>query len=94
MKTLIFISRLAFLCNLLFVVSLIAQRVENIFTNQDVNSFIIILGWFASFPLNTVVNFWVVVFLLRKKRDSYPKWLFVTNAVFFLLQVFYHFLLN
>jgi hypothetical protein len=94
MRTLIFVSRIAFLCNLLFVVSLIARRVENIFTNHNVNSFIIILGWLASFPLNIIVNVWIVIFLLQKKQDTYPKWLFTTNALFFLFQMFYHFLLD
>jgi hypothetical protein len=91
MRWLLFISRLAFICNILFVVSLIAQRVQNVFTNADINNYIVILGWFVSPFLNLLFAIAVSTRFITKKPNNVPAWLLITNILFLFFQIFYHF---
>lgn len=93
MRWLLFISRLAFICNILFVVSLIAQRVEHVFNNADVNNYIIILGWIVSPFLNLSVAIIFSISFIQKKQNKVPRWLLVTNNLFLIFQIFYHFVI-
>ena len=92
MRWLLFISRLAFICNILFLIALVAQRVENVFTNADVNNYIIILGWFVAPFLNLFVAIAAFINLLSKKPNIVPAWLLICNILFLFFQIFYHFL--
>ena len=92
MRWLLFISRLAFICNILFLIALVAQRVENVFTNADVNNYIIILGWFVAPVLNLFVAIAAFINLLSKKPNIVPAWLLICNILFLFFQIFYHFL--
>jgi hypothetical protein len=93
MRWLLFISRLAFICNILFVVSLIAQRVEHVFTNADVNNYIIILGWIVSPFLNLSAAIIFSISFIQKKQNKVSRWLLVTNNLFLIFQIFYHFVI-
>lgn len=93
MRKLLFLNRLALICNILFIVCLVFQRTKDIIPSQDLKGLIIILGWFLSFFLDLVVNIWLGVLLVNKRAIGVPKWLLVTNLLFLIIQFFYHFIL-
>ncbi len=85
----LFLSRLAFICNILFLYCLLVTKTKDFIDNKDVNSIIIILGWFVSPFLNMGVNFFGIVLFMQKKLDKTPKWLFFINLVIFIFQILY-----
>ena len=93
MKKLLFLSRLALICNLLFLVCLVFQRTPGITASQDMKGLIIILGWFISPLLNLGANIWYLILLVHRKLIQLPGWLVVTNLLFLFFQLFYHFIL-
>jgi hypothetical protein len=94
MRKLLFLNRLALICNILFLVCLVLQRTQDIITNQDIKGLIIILGWFLSFILSVVVNFSALILLVRKREIGVPNWLVITNLLFFILEFIHHFILS
>lgn len=91
MRWILFLSRVAFICNLFFLFSVLLQW-KLFFSNQAFFSTIIIAGYFlAPFVFNPLVAILYAVLLLQKKRltDVVPKWLAVTNFIFLLLQIFF-----
>lgn len=94
MRKLLFLNRLALICNILFIVCLVLQRTQDFIPNQDIKGLIIILGWLVSFILSTIVNFWAVILLLKKREIGVPHWLVVTNLVFFIIEFIHHFILS
>lgn len=93
MRKLLFLHRLALICNLFFIVCLVLQRTHDIIPNQDIKGLIILLGWLLSPFLNLAANIWYLVLLLKKQMTTVPVWLVVTNLLFLLFQFFYHFIL-
>jgi len=93
MRKLLFLNRLALICNILFIVCLVFQRTKDVIPSQDLKGLIIILGWFLSFILDVVANIWLGILLLNKRVIEVPKWLLVTNLLFLIVQFFYHFIL-
>lgn len=93
MRKLLFLNRLALICNILFIVCLVFQRTKDIIPSQDLKGLIIILGWFLSFILDLAANIWLGILLLNRRAIGVPKWLLVTNLLFLIIQFFYHFIL-
>ncbi|MBY0479736.1 MAG: hypothetical protein K2Q21_00165 [Chitinophagaceae bacterium] len=93
MRKLLFLNRLAFICNLLFLVCLVFQRTQDTIASQDLKGLIIILGWFVSPILNLAANIWYLILLVNKRTIQIAGWLVVTNLIFLLFQIFYHFIL-
>ena len=93
MKGLLFLSRLAFICNVLFGVCVLIQRVPNFITNAAIVSTIGVLGWFLAPFLNLALNIVYVFLFTRKKRGRLPGWLMLTNFLFLLIQIFVHFII-
>ena len=93
MKGLLFLSRLAFLCNLLFLVCLVMQRTEDLIAQPDTKNTIIILGWFLAPFINFGANMGYLIRIINKKPLNIPIWLVVLNLLFLLLQIFIHFIL-
>jgi hypothetical protein len=94
MRKLLFLNRLALICNILFLVCLVLQRTQDIITNQDIKGLIIILGWLLSFILSVVVNFSALILLVRKREIGVPNWLVITNLLFFIIEFIHHFILS
>jgi len=94
MRKLLFLNRLALICNILFIVCLILKRIEDIKLNQDLIGLILILGWLCSFLLSVIVNIWAVILLLKKSEIEVPIWLVVTNLLFFIFEFIYHYILS
>jgi len=83
----LFISRIAFICNVLFLYCLLVRHNKDYIGNVDVNSIVITLGWGAAFFLNIIILIWWLVFLILKKKFAIPNWLLVINSIVFLVQV-------
>lgn len=95
MRWLLFLSRLAFVCNCFFLLA-VSLQLSRWFQNQDAESLTIIIGYFMSVPLNfvTILCYVILFFTNRKGLQSVPRWLIIANGLFLLLQIFYIFHLN
>jgi hypothetical protein len=94
MRALLFLSRIAFICNI-FSLFAIVLLWRNLIGDQVVVSTIGIIGYFFAVILNPVVNLFYLVFLLRKKLfKAVPRWLVLANFIFLVLQLQYILFLN
>jgi hypothetical protein len=95
MRWLLFLSRLAFICGLFFLLSL-SQLIWNWMQEGSVLSTIITIGVFmGSVVIPLTCGCYLVVFLFTKKiRKALPLWLIVANILFLLLLVFFIFYWN
>ncbi len=88
MKGLLFLSRLAFLCNLLFVICLVLRYQGDFIRQDDIKSLVGILGWFMAPWVNLAVNIGYGIRLIRKQ--VVPLALAVVNGLFLLVQGYIH----
>lgn len=88
MKPLLFTARLAFLCNLLFLICVIIQRTHDFIHQADISNIIIILGWMLAPFLNLGVNIWQVIMLFKKSAIRLPLWLGLANLLFLLAEIY------
>ncbi len=93
MKGLLFLARLALICNVLFLVCLLMQRTHDFIGMQAVNGMIITLGWILAPFINLAANIGYLIRKMRKRASNIPVWLAVTNLLILLLQFFVHFIL-
>jgi hypothetical protein len=95
MRWLLFLSKLAFICNLAFLVSFVF-RVTNWLSNHDIKAYIIIIGWVLSAIFNPIVVFiYLMLFWTkRKKLAVVPVWMIVMNILFLFLQLIFLLLMN
>jgi hypothetical protein len=95
MRWLLFISRVAFICNICFLVGF-SLKISNWLPNQDLSGTIVIIGFFLVALFNPLVNLcYLVLFLFRKKITLYiPVWLITANILFLVMQLFYILYLN
>jgi hypothetical protein len=95
MRWLLFLSKLAFVCNLAFLVSFLF-RVTNWLEYQDMKAYIIIIGWVLGIVFNPLVVLCYLLFFLFKRKSlaAVPGWLMVTNTVFLFLQLVFLLVIN
>ena len=95
MRWLLFLSRLAFVCNCFFLLA-ISLQFGRWFQNQDAEATTIIIGYFMSALLNpAAVVCYLILFIRNKERvQVVPKWIMVANGIFLFLQAFYILHLN
>ena len=88
MPKLAFLSRVAFLCNVCFLLALFANYIPFI-KNGVITSTIIIMGKVLAIIVNMlVVLLYVALMVARKSIFSFvPKWIIIVNFLFFILQV-------
>lgn len=91
MQSLIFFSRVAFICNVCFVL-VWGMRYYPVLEEgrpSDAVSLVLILGILFAFVLNIIVNLFLIVFILRRKPvwKHFPRWLIITNFLFLLPQI-------
>lgn len=91
MRILPFLSRVALLCNLFFVVCLVL-RVNHFTSSKDLEGFFIITGWIIAPLVTLLVNVWAVVLMAVRKPIPVPRWQSILNALFLLLQLIFIFL--
>ena len=92
MKGLLFLSRLALICNGCFLACLVLQRAQDPIPSQDLKGLIIILGWFIAPFLGLAVNIWRGNLFLKRQSSLVPNWLTLANLLFLLFQISYHFI--
>jgi hypothetical protein len=91
MRGLLFMNRFALICNLCFLTMFILQDVRGLDQYQIVVSTILVLA-ISSFIINIVTLVVCTISYLIRKKVNFPKFLFIINFGFFLLQ-FSHFLI-
>jgi hypothetical protein len=89
MQVVRFLTRVAFICNVCFLLASFIQWLPHP-PEGELISQLIVLGWLLSILFNLIVNGLVVIlFAARKLRAAaIPRWLLVSNFIFFLLQLF------
>ena len=94
-KWLLFLSRVAFICNIFFLLAFSIQM-TNWIRNDDITSMIALIGYIMGFILNPLLNLtYLIMFLTaRKKLKIVPSWLITANILFFVIQILYILYLN
>jgi hypothetical protein len=86
MRPLLFATRMAFICNMLFILCLIIQRTYDFIPSKDLSSMVILLGWIVAPIQNLIANIWYGLVLVSKSTIRLPLWIAVTNLVFLIIQ--------
>jgi hypothetical protein len=87
MRWLLFLARLAFICNVFFI-ACVVFRYWDVLNNQQFVSFIVIVGWLMAPVVNLIFNVGYVLTFYRRKLDiRIPKWLIAFNVGMQLLQL-------
>ena len=81
-------SRVAFICNICFLLS----SMDLLLTHPPsgvIISLILVIGYWLAIVVNGIVNIWYAISLLKRKslRDSIPLWLIIVNFLFFIPQL-------
>lgn len=87
MKGLLFLSRLALICNVLFVACLVFQRTPDLGLPDAVKGTVLVLGWFLPLLINFSLIIAYLVNAIRRKTMPIRPWLIITNILFFIAQV-------
>jgi hypothetical protein len=95
MRWLLFLSRLAFICGIFFILA-ISLLIRKWARDEDVAATIITIGVFMGLIIVPVTNLcYFTVFIVKRKLKLYvPLWLVIANVLFLVLNVFYIFFLN
>jgi len=88
MQKLLFFSRVAFICNICFVLAFLMKYVPDL-KDGYLTSTVLILGVGLAFGLNLLVNLITGIFLLQRKyrEQAYPSWLIIANFLFLIPQL-------
>jgi hypothetical protein len=88
MRLLRLLSRVAFICNVCFLLASFIQWLPNP-PEGGLISMIIVMGYLLAMLVNTVVNVWVIALFISRRliRGAVPTWLLVVNFAFFALQL-------
>ena len=95
MRWLLFLSRLAFICGVFFLLS-VSLLMQEWISDENLKSTIITIGYFMGMIIIPIVNLcYVIVFLIKRKiREFVPLWLISINFLFLLALLFFIFYLN
>ncbi len=95
MRWLLFLSRLAFICGICFLISL-GMAAFNRANEELISSTIVIIGYVMGLIVVPFTNIcYLVVILLGKKLIKIvPLWLVLSNVLFLFILLFYIFYLN
>jgi len=88
MRGLLFTSRVAFICNLFFVLCLL-MRYTHIYIPEAAKGFIVLVGWILSVIINVVLHAWIGLTRIQKKSSGIPLWLKAFNLFWFFFQIVY-----
>lgn len=94
-KWLLFFSRVAFICNVCFLIAFSIQM-TNWIRNEDLTSMIALIGYVMGFIINPLLVICYILFLVisRQRLKSVPSWLLTANILFLVIQVLYILYLN
>jgi len=90
-----FLSRFAFICNLVFLVA-VAVRFNDFIRDPASTSIVGIIGYLLVFIFSPLVNLcYLAVLLVKRKLFVYvQRWLVIANFSFLLLEVLYILFIN
>ncbi len=88
MRWLLFMARVAFICNVFFIACLVFRYYDLVSLNS-LKGFIIIVGWLMAPFINAVMHSLLVFSFYRKKVPDQliPRWLLAINLITLLLQL-------
>lgn len=87
MPKLLFLSRVAFICNICYILSFLF-RIFSYQSSQDISATIIILGNVFSIVLNFIVSGWYALKMATSHPlHQYPGWLIIFNFLFLWVQL-------
>lgn len=86
MRPLLFATRMAFICNMLFILCLIIQRTYDFLPHKDLSSMVVLLGWIVAPIQNLIANIWYGLVLVSKSTIRLPLWIAVTNSILLIIQ--------
>ena len=94
-KWLLFFSRVAFICNVCFLVAFSVQLTDWI-RNGDITSMVALIGYVMGFIINPllILSYFLLFVLSRKRLKSVPSWLLTANILFLVIQILYILYLN
>jgi hypothetical protein len=95
MRWLLKLSRLAFICNLFFLLAFSIQ-ISNWIKDEELTSTIVVIGYVMGFLVNPVTNicYLFTLIIARKKIAIVPSWLIVANVLFLVIDAFYILYIN
>ena len=92
------LSKIVFLCNICFLISIVLRFVElrkisagdhsHVIPLPYVQSIIVLMGYSAVY-----INFIFIILLAIRtvlRKPVYPRWLNITNVFFFIFQLYYY----
>jgi len=91
MRWLSFLARVAFICNLFFLLCVIILFTTDFIQIEFLETIVIILGWVFAFPVNFIVNATEIALVLSRKPSPTFNWLRIFNFVVFILQIILQF---
>lgn len=92
MKAFLFLTRVGFVLNLVFLLCLLLHYIPSAeFLPQSVISVLLIGGWVLSIFINLVMAVYLAVLLLMGTRSFQIAVIVVLNMAVFLFQIFYFF---
>jgi hypothetical protein len=88
MRGLLFLARVAFICNLFFVLCLFIRHTH--FTiAEGATGFVVIVGWVMSVIFNLIFTVYFIWIFATKKALTVPLWLVCLNLICFSTQIVY-----
>jgi hypothetical protein len=90
MRWLLFLSRLAFICGICFLLSL-SLRFYEWTKDQDIASTIITIGYFIGILVVPITILCYLIVVIRKKNliAAVPIWLIISNIIFLFVLLIY-----
>ncbi|MDR6340676.1 uncharacterized protein with PQ loop repeat [Filimonas zeae] len=92
MRILTFLSRVALLCGVFFLICLVLRIYPFTSGKKDLEGFLIIMGWILAPLVNMAVCVWLFALALRKKPLPVTKPVVLLHIVLFVLQSLFIFL--
>jgi hypothetical protein len=94
-KWLLFFSRVAFICNICFLIAFSVQLTDWI-KNQDISSMVALIGYVMGFIINPLLIVCYIIFFVasRRRLKAVPSWLRTANILFLVIQILYILYLN
>ena len=88
MGVLRFLSRVAFICNICFILVSFCQWLPH-FPDTPFTSEVLVLGWLVSLVVNVVIGIALLVVLLigRLRKTGIRSWILIVNFLVFAVQL-------
>lgn len=89
MRFILFLNRVAIVCNVCFLISFVLKLKTGVENYQNIVAPIAILGLIVSFILNAIILITAIIAFVIGKKKNIPTTLFLINMVIYLLQFYY-----